>query len=229
MRIRQSVQKAIIDTLDSSRFTAADFRLDFPDAEETYLKITFKPHPEFAFELMFSSYANTFSLRECPSVFHFVAIESGYDVEKLTKSISSWAARIHDELRAMMPIYDDFEELRLELEKKLEEHVNDANAHFTEEEAAQIREKIADFDKVLAQYAETHAELNKQIAALRRDIARANETIEAFSKSVWYKTSFNKVANGLKALGKSKEIRQLAVDSVKKLVFNSIGGGESGG
>jgi hypothetical protein len=227
MRIRHSLQKAIIDTLNDGRFTAADFVLELPDSGDSLLKITFRPHSDFKLTLNLRN--DRYTLNECPSDFYFSATAPNYNRGELIASISAWVDRIYEELKAMTPVYDDFEDLRQELEKKLDEHISDINTHFTEEEADRIRTKIKEFDQVLEKYAETHAELAVQVASLRRDLDAATETVQSFSKPVWYKTTFNKVASGVKALGRSKEVRALAVDSVKKLVFQSITGvdGES--
>lgn len=223
MQIRETLQRRIVETLDDSRFSAADFTVEFPNAGEVLIRITFKSHRTFKLTLT-EEYGGKFKLQECPSDFYFSAVRSDYNKDGLVDAVRKWTERIYEELRAMTPVYDDFEELRQELEKKLDEHVNDANSHFTPDEAEQIRKKIGEFDKFLEKYAETHAELQKQVASLRQDLAKATETIESFSKSTWYRTTFNKVAKGLKALGRSPEVRQLAADSVKRLVFHSLTG-----
>jgi|GEM_PF-3859183 hypothetical protein len=223
MQVRKRFQNEVSTALDNTRFTASDFLIEFPDKGDTHVRITFKHHPEFNIRLY--KVGNTFQVDECPSDYYFVGTLVAAPKD-FPKNLTAWTNYIYDELRAMTPmIYDDFEELRRELEQRLKDHVVDNHSHFSVEEAETIRKKLAEFDKLLAMHAETHVELKKEIESLRAQLAGANQTVDSYSKPIWFSTTFNKLANGMKSLAKSNEFRQVAMETMKGLLFREIDGG----
>ena len=198
MRIRHAIYRQIIEKLDSSRFSAADFLVESPDTGEVLLRVVFRPNDTFRLSLVAKD--NKTALHECPAEFYFSGVQHSFDRDDLVEAVRLWVERLYHELRAMTPVDDDFEELRQQLESKLKEHAEDSNSHFTEDEAEHIRQKIKDFDEVLSAYAEKHVEFEAQINSLKNQLQAANATVESFSKKVWYTTYFNKMAKGLTAL-----------------------------
>lgn len=223
MGLRHTFRRQIRTALDHSRFTADDFEIEYPEAEALLL-ISFKSFEQFHFFVHDDGLPGQgYRVDIAPGV-HYEMESRRIQLEAIVGEVEEWANRIYAELMSIeQPVDDSFAKLRAELEEGLDDNIEDPAAFFTEEEAAQIREKIKGFDEVLQQHAQTHEDLRGEIDALRKQLSESVKAVETFPKSIWLRTTFNRVAKGVKGLAKSKEAKQVLVEGLKTLVKGYLG------
>lgn len=228
--------KEIVSALNSTRFSADDF--DFNGDSYELINIKFKYDVRYNFTLAEeeiteevttgSTFLPTTSKSYSKSVTKLFSYESPgkykskdrieiSNFSNVSNRIISWCHNIHREL-SHEGTYDlALEEAKESFKESLNIHVTNPTANFSKEQIENISEKLDDlFNKVnniSAQYEISESELNK----LREDLNSLRENSKNYKQGVWAKMTENKLTQFVFDFLKSKEVRILIIDTIKKI------------
>lgn len=218
--LRETTKKKIVESLEKTYFTASSFTINFNDGEDPFLVIAFLGDKKFRFLVSEpSGYNSTGYITEEAPGLH---IETGekYKHESLTsalKSVAPWAERIHEDYRAKNPLIDEIEAFRQMLGEQIEQHVLDRDAHFSAQEASEMRDKLDELADRLQQLAEKNDAAERRLDEARQDLEKIKADLAIFPKGVWYRVAGSKVLNVFKKVTGTAEGRQFALEAAKKL------------
>ena len=218
--LRETTKKKILDALEKTYFTASSFSVQFHEGEAPFLVIGFVGDKRFKFSISEPPGYNTvgYITEEAPGVH----IETGekYKHENLSaalKAITSWVERIHEDYRSKNPIVDELESFRQMLADQIEHHVHDRDAHFSAEEANELRQKLDELGARLQQLAEKNDANERRLDEARQELEKIKADVAIFPKGVWYRVAGSKVLGIVKKVAGTAEGRQFALEAAKKL------------
>lgn len=217
--LRETTKKKIVEVLDKTYFTASNFTLKFDEINDPFLTITFIPEKRFSFSISESSGYNAsgYVTDEAPGLH----IETGekYKHESLSnaiKAITQWTERILEDYRSRNPVIDEFEAFRKTLEEQIEEHIQDKDAHFSEEEAKSLRERLDELSVKLQEVWEKSEATEQMLKDAKQEIERIKTDVSIFPKGVWYRVAGSKIVGAMKKVMGTSEGRQFALEAAQK-------------
>lgn len=217
--LRKTVQREVLDLLDSSIFTVEDFDVVFgdPDNKEYIVVITFRYQEEYTY--MISRHE-----KGKPGVWvdrrpgDFEENDKRYFTtfgDALT-GLGDWCSEVRNELKASQPLYTEVDKLR----EIIEEHINfDKNSdEFSAEDIFILRKKFTDLEERVIKLEKDKIITESQLTEFKTGITQVKDDIEFYPKTTWVKTATNKLAKIVMSIGKSKEGRALLTDGARKLL-----------
>lgn len=216
-KLRKTVQREVLDELDSSIYTSEDFSVVFgdPDNQENLISITFQHDKNYKFYV--SKTGSYYSVTRTPGqiteeeVSYFDHFKDTLDI------IQSWCGEIRNELKAGAPIYSEVDKLRELIEGHISSE-NDSNEEFSVEEINNLRQKFEELQERVEQLEKDKIITETQLNEFSSGLKQINEDIEYYPKDTWVKTASNKLVKIILAIGKSKEGRKIISGGAKKLL-----------
>ncbi|MBD1870851.1 hypothetical protein H6F95_26835 [Cyanobacteria bacterium FACHB-471] len=151
----------VSDILDESFFTSAGFTVETSEDQNRIVLVQFCDNDKYFIELRYATKRPS-SLLALTAITgmqevrilkveqasgDFVEVES-HEVESFAKFLDAlrlWTERIKNEYLLVNLFQQRLEHFQDELNKRLDEHIDDENAHFSEEERADLYEKLNQF------------------------------------------------------------------------------------
>lgn len=221
-RFNRVVIKQFREALDSSAFTLSDFQVTFPDQGKIYAAATFTSNTQYSFKILPED--GRMYTEETPGDSFWTQRVNNYDINTAIGRIDNWTKNIRADIRAATPLYDEFEQLREDLDAKLAEHEAELEGHFTREEAEEWEVR---FDELLARFEELREKneiTETQLNQVKRDLEILKENAHDFEKRAFFKTAGNKIFNICRRLGGSKIARTVSLEAVKEVTKLAIQG-----
>ncbi len=216
-KLRKTIQREVMDVLDSSIYTADDFEVTFgdPDSNEYLITINFKHDTNFNFRVDHDSgyYITTRTPGQITEeeTHHFGSFSDPLGI------IHEWCREIRNELKAGAPVYNEIDNLR----DMIEGHISGSSSEsedFSVEEINDLRRKFDELQKRVEQLEKDKIITEKQLNEFTQGLNQIDEDIEYYPKQTWVKTATNKLTKIVLAIGKSKEGRKVITESARKLL-----------
>jgi len=234
--LNTSFMKDIVSALDSTRFSASDFDLNEDEYGEL-LRVQFKYDDRFTFILKeeevseevtdgrtYGMSSKTYSKTvvkkftyESPGEYKSqdkIAISSFSNVPK---RIGLWCQNIHRELGNEVTVDASIEEAKESFRQAINFEIDDPDSKFTAEESEELSLKL---DTLFSKVSELSEKLNisdAELQKLRGDLDNMRDNTKTYKKGMWAKMTENKLTAFVFEFLKSKEGRNLIVESIKKL------------
>lgn len=228
--------KDIISALDATRFSASDFDLSGDEYGEL-LRIQFTYDDRFNFILKeeevseevtdgrtYGLSSKTYSkmvvkrfTHESPGEYKSQDKIEISSFSNVVKRIGSWCQNIHRELSNEVTIDASLEEAKESFRQAINFEIDDPDSKFTTEESEELSLKL---DALFSKVSELSEQLNisdVELQKLRGDLDSMRDNTKAYKKGVWAKMTENKLTTFVFGFLKSKEGRNLIVESIKKL------------
>lgn len=213
---RAKFLKEIGNVLDSSMFSAADFRIR--TSSDPLLLVEFIPDPQFELRVedMTSSGNPQYRVSNAPGR-HWAAEERLIgDVDKIFEYVRSWVGYVYEDLKCASPVYEELEMLRAKLEEHVKGNVDEPDAMFSPEEIRQIVEKLGELEARIHQLEEEAKISEAQSAQALDDIQKIIIGAHDLPKGVWYKTAGTKIWKIITGVSSSKEGRMVLTQLAQK-------------
>lgn len=216
MKLRKTIQRQIIDALDSTFFTADDFVIDFDNEKGsgTLIEIDFAHDHSFSFKVYDSERSYFVEVRPGK-----IADEDNLEVssiEEILNAISNWANEVRHELKAIGPQFEKIESLK----KYVKEHiqVDDTGDEFSVNEINELRKKFKELEGRVVKLEQDKIITETQLKAFQDGVRQISSDVEYYPKKTWLKTAPNKLVQLVVAIGKSSEGRKVIADGARKLL-----------
>jgi len=217
-KLRKTIQRGVLDTLDQSSFTAEDFNVQFgdPDEDELIISIIFIHDDSFSFTLGKNVYGLGHEIIRSPGKINetehvYKTFDTGLDL------ISEWCHEVRSELKASKPIYKEVDELRDLINEHLKSSVSDTD-EFSVEEINNLRRSFEELKSRVERLEQDKIITEKQLQEFRSGINEVDEEIDFYPKKTWLKTASNKLVKIVALIGKSQEGRKMLADGARKLI-----------
>ncbi len=220
-KLRKTVQREIVDALDTTSFTSDDFTVSFgdPDKSEFLYYIQFIHDENYTYGvtkrtiLATDSYTATMRPGDIEEEQHKAFTSLSLSMEE----IPNWCIEIRSDLKASQPLYGEIDKLRNIIEDNILNTGND-NDEFSVSEISDLQQKFSELQQRVIRLEEDQLITQKQLDEFLNGINQVSEDLEFYPKKTWIKTAANKLTKTVISIGKSKEGRQLISDGAKKLL-----------
>ena len=215
-QLRKTIQRQIIDSLDSSYFTSDDFVVSFEsDTAETLCTIVFIHESTFFYHI--EKHSTNFYARVSPGNFNINELHRKADFQAAVEDIPLWCAEVRNELKASKPIYKEVDELR----EIIEQHIigeSSEDDEFSVEEINELHKKFNELNARVEVLEEQQIITPKQKEQFTSGVTQVSEDLEYYPKKTWIKTSSSKLVKLVTNIGKSQEGRKLLESGARKLL-----------
>jgi hypothetical protein len=222
-RLNKVMMKRLTSALDNSAFTENDFKVSFPDTGKVLASATFIPEPHYTFQIFKEENGEIFSL-ESPGNHYGSERQKVYAVTDGIDRAKDWCKNIKADLRAQVPVIDEFEKLRKEFQAHVDKNEADLQGYFTQEEAADLGKRFDDLIKKFEDLKKKNEVTEKDLDAVRRDLAGLKEDAKTFQKGTFFRTAGNKMFNVCRRIAASKAARTIALETAKEVAKLAVEG-----
>ena len=214
-QLRKTIQREIIDALDSSYFTSNDFEVSFEDDDVRIIFSIIFIHDKSLYYRV-EKHSHQYYARMSPGDFEQEDMVKQDDFSSSIHSIKNWCSEVRNELKASKPIYKEVDALR----EIIEEHIIGGNddEEFSVEEINELHKKFEELNARVSDLEEQQVITTKQKQEFTEGVNQVSEDLEYYPKKTWVKTASSKLVNLVTAIGKSKEGRKLLESGAKKLL-----------
>lgn len=212
-QLKPSFIREIKSSLLKSQFTVEDFVLELPESGSLLAKISFIHKPEYFLSLheeekrervtteqkyMMSSRTEfvsevVLSVRTVPGAFKTKEDKVIYELGDVLEMIPKWCDSIRADLYALMPTPDPFEELRQQLQLKLDELVDNPSTYFNEDELTVVDKRFDQLYEEISQLREQHSLTKQQLAEIKKEVEEFKKSARAYPKGMWANITSNKL------------------------------------
>lgn len=216
MALRNSVIVDVWSAIERSPFSPADFEV-VTEGRDFLLKITFRHNTAYVLTLSKGG-SNSCMVFVSPGAHEtqeHIPIENA---SKVPAQVLAWTRNIRDELRTVMPVYSELEELRETIERHVMEHVENPHQNFSQEESDALRTKLDDLMIKFQEMQERHELTQQEVNRLNEEISSIKVNLGGYPKGTWYKTAANKLWLAVGKVGTSKESREVLAKAAQKLL-----------
>lgn len=219
--LRASTKQKVISLLDDSYFGASNFAVDFDDGDPIWVSITFIPNKNFYFSVTQAS-LNTglYMSRAAPGV-QLLRPDTimSQTFDGCIAKIPAWIHRIKEEVIDANPLNRELQEVRRQLEEKIDILGERQDDFFTREEANQLADRLNEFSDQLETLVSANAELNDVVSGLRMKIDELVAATKEINKGTWLRMAGSRLLGTAKAIIGSKEGREFVLEAAKKVLL----------
>ena len=220
--LRANARQAVLEVIENSYFGSTNFIVDFGSSSSPFYSITFIPDKRFSFTLSFAPNENPFTYRtkECPSENFLTPQNYHFNVtnEALSR-LNSWLDRVREELISTNPFAREISELRAQVEQRISQFEQNLDEFFSIEEARTLQERLNELAEKITSLQDANMQMESDIDGLKKTIEDLKDASTVVNKGTWYRMASGRLLSGMKALAKSKEARELAVEAAKKFLL----------
>lgn len=218
--LRPTTLQEIERTLDRSYFTKHSFTITNTPKASPFLRIVFSPKPKFHY-FVSAALDGSFTTDEAPGE-HLASGEknSRKSFQSVIGALSSWIARIQDDLYSTKSEKDEIEEFIEQFRSKIfaategEEETTD----FSSQEIQDLRDKLDSLQKFIEGQAAKIEASEQQIKKFEEEIVNIKNDLSYMPKGVWKKVAGNKLLKSVREFLNTSEGRKLIADGFKKLI-----------
>jgi hypothetical protein len=219
--LRSSSKQMVNKLLDESYFGLSNFEVEFGNGDQFWLKLNFIPRGEF--HLKIQKYAATqypFQITEAPGR-KFLTPETSLesDFENCLRKIPGWILRIKEEVIDANPVSRELENIRKQLEERINILAEGQEDFFTVVEADQLKEKLRQFAEKLDSVSKTNDELRDAVKIQKNRIDELIGATEVVNKGTWLRMAGSRFLSTAKAVIGSKEGREFALETAKQVLL----------
>ncbi len=127
--------------------------------------------------------------------------------------MNTWISNLR-ELSNTKPIYNYINSVQEELEKKINESIQDSENYFTEEEAKILKDKIERLSKKVSEVEEEQEKIKEFQSTMQSIIS----DLQNYKKGFWYKVSSSKILKAFMKLSQNQQVQELVETGVQKLI-----------
>ena len=235
-QLKASFIADVYAALEKSLFTAADFKVNFPDSGSTLVSIIFR-HKESYFlylaeetkrsqvtvEQSFAMTKRSHTVEDtvvtanvAPGKYKSQADVELSDIGKFIDEIPKWCENIRSDLYALLPKSDPLEALRAQLQENLEKLIDNPDAFFSAEELEVVDSR---FDKLLEeinQLKEQHSITKQALSTLGKEFEEFKSSARAYPKGIWARITSNKLVKATGSIINSPEGRSFLFQEIRK-------------
>jgi len=213
MALRASMVSKIWASLEKSPFTVADFDVSF--VAGPLLEVKFLHKPEFSFVIR-EDYTGDLILVESPGTHLLVEKKTLGTLDDAPTKLLDWTRNVRDELRATIPLVNEFDDLRRLVEAHINDHLDSPDEPFTIEEADALRQKLDQLDTRFNEMQQQSELTQREVERLTKELASLKENLGAYPKGVWYKTAASRLWVTFSKIVTSKESQKLLARAAGK-------------
>lgn len=238
--LNSSFLKEIMSALNSTCFSEDDFYLDSTEHREL-LRIQFKYDTRYSFVLKeeefteevtkgkgFSSILSESYSKTVTKLFTYESPGEYKSQDKnqlsnflgVPKRIVLWCNNIHREASNEALVDRDIDEAKETFKERISMEPNDPESNFSKEEVEELASKLEALYIKVSDLSEMYHLSESEMSKLKAELDRIKENAKVYKKGVWAKMTEHKITNFIFDFLKSKEGRELVIESIKK-----IGGG----
>lgn len=212
-QLKPSFVEDVRKALASSNFTPEDFSVELPKSGKVLFRILFIHKPEYSFALLEDQTSESvtveqkylgssrtervtrivFYLRMTPGQYKLESSEEVSSPGDAIEQISKWCSYIRADLYALAPKKDPFEKLREELQRSLDDLIQEPNAYFSQEELNVIDERFDQLYQEIASLKEQHGLTKQQMSDLQKEIEEFKRSARAYPKGIWARLTGNRL------------------------------------
>jgi len=231
-RLKQAVIEKVYKALDNDYFTIGDFETSFPNKrDEPLCQIKFRHNARFSF-LITEGPKNKLNplgevvpmTVESPGDFKTSETHDHNSFEECLDRIRFWCENVRKDLRAQIPLIDEFDDLRAEFDKHIKEHLSDPEQSFTPDELERINKRFDELYEQLAALAAKHQVTEQELQQVKRQFDLMKHSAREYPKGMWANLTKNRIITALRKLAGSKEARKLMYEGARKLLGWDGGG-----
>lgn len=215
--LRNTIKREIIDALDSTSFTSEDFCVKYGmQGSDQAFSITFQHDSQFTFKV--SKQGDGYGIYQTPGELEVSDYKFVDSFSRVLFLVKKWSDEVRSELKASQPLYRELDELRKTIEESIISSFTESEDEFSASEINELRRKFEALEERVSELEQANVITNSQREKLSSNIQQVSEDIEVYPKKTWIKTSVNKLAKTISAIGRSAEGRKLLADGARKLL-----------
>ena len=216
MKLRLTIKNEFYESLDSTCFTAEDFKVVFGDSQagERLIDITFAHDDRFNFQV--KKEVGWFYIDMKPGEITEQDDAQVTSLDQVMGLLPKWAMEVRNELKAGGTVFDEIDKLRDLIGEQLGNQTGEEQ--FSVEEINSLRQKFRDLEERVVQLEKDKIITEKQLVEFTSGIEQVSDDIEYYPKKTWLKTAPNKIVKLVVAIGKSKEGRKIIAEGARKLL-----------
>jgi hypothetical protein len=239
-QLTPSAIKQVRDALSRSSFSLADFDVQLPDEGNLLLSVEFRHREGYRFQVIerrerskvktsmgagifvpvredTSEYTVMYAL-ETPGVFKLRDRIEVDDFSAVLDRIPGWCKNIKENLSVAPLAKDNFEEFRASLEKQLDEQDWSDDERFAKDEIERLTNKLQEIAKRFEKLQEQNSMTQEQVDRIKKQLSELTNNASSFPKRTWGKVAGNKLIEIVTSFLKSKEARDIFIESIRKLI-----------
>lgn len=193
--LRKHILKDVHSRLNYSGLTPDDFTVTSTNRSGgggATLLIQYRYNPAFDFMASFDSELDDgrkILYRASPGVLNDTESMTLRSIDYILTAISEWAKRIHEELSAQ-PVWRRVEQQQAQIEGILKELQDLPDEGFTQEETAELRQKLDDlrnlFEENIREHTKSQSETKEKLKTLEGEIELLKHSLDSLSKKGWW-------------------------------------------
>ena len=219
--LRAATKQSVFNLLDESYFGASNFTLEFGNGSPMWIKIFFIPNKNFYFYVEQASLGTIFySAKAAPGV--KLLRPDTYMCQTFDGCIAKvpeWICRVKEEVIDSNPLNRELQEVRKQLEEKIDFLGERQEDFFSKVEANQLTERLNEFSSRLESLAKTNTELQEVVDGLKARIDELVVATEEVNKGTWFRMAGSRLLSTAKAIIGSKQGREFALEAAKKVLL----------
>ncbi len=240
-QLKPSFVKDIYGKLKGSRFSIHDFEIDLPQQGKILINIIFKYNIDYKFVVaeetsvsiidVSDNYSQLLgktkterqtytqiTVTESPGEYKLIEKNDASDLGDAINKIPRWCSSIHEDICAKIDTYDNFDNLRDQLDKIIKDNGEKESEQFSSKEIAELKEKLENLYSKFEELKEQNIFTENELKQLKVQINQAINNSENYPRGLWKKVTNNKLLQTLGDFAKSKEGKDLIVDGIKRLL-----------
>lgn len=219
--LRASTKQQVFNLLDESYFGISNFTVEFGDGNPLWVNVTFIPNKNFYFLVKQASLGTVLYKAEAAPGVQLLRPDTtmSQTFDGCITKIPEWIQRVKEEVIDSNPLNRELQEVRRQLEEKIDILGERQDDFFTRAEASQLTERLNEFSARLETLASANAELNEVVSGLRSRIDELVTATEEVNKGTWFRMAGSRLLSTAKAIIGSKEGREFALEAAKKVLL----------
>jgi hypothetical protein len=226
----------VTDVLDDSFFTSAGYCVVSSDDADVIVRVTLRDHEKYYAELRYETkqrnpFAGIQAIFDDTAQRIMVIYQSPGDFVETERShignfndflgaLKDWTQRTKSEMLLVNAFQKRLDEFEAELNGRLDAHIKDGSAHFTEEERQELYRKLQEFQERLSELEQSDAATKTEVEKIRCVVDDLGRATHNMTKRAWFRTACSKLyAMSVRALS-SKPGQKLLEGAVDKLLEN---------
>lgn len=239
-RLTPNAIRQVQEALSKSSFSLTDFSIQSPDQGDVLLTVFFRHKEGYEFQIIEKRQRSTVKTVMGPGMFGPVREETNEYAVMYTlqtpgafkirdrieiddfsyglERIPAWCEHIKQNLSVTPLANDNFADLRASIEEQIDAQGWSDDGRFTREEIEKLTEKLEELSNRFEKLKEENSMTQEQVDQIKKQLAELGKNASRFPKRIWGKVAGNKLIEIVMSFFKSKEARNILIDSIKRLM-----------
>jgi methyl-accepting chemotaxis protein len=219
--LRASTKQSVYSVLDETYFGASNFDIEYGEGNPLWVRITFVGNSNFTFVVERGNLgSNFYGVSEAPGVKLLKPdLHTTQSFESAISRIPNWVQRIKEEVIDSNPISRELQEIRKQLEERIDLLADRQEEFFTQHEATELSQKLSEFAMRLDELSRSNNELSETVTSLKSKLQELSGATQEVNKGTWLRMASSKLLSATKSILGSKEAREFALEAAKKVLL----------